>query len=193
MMAITVRVKLKIKKPDNHDLLLRFVDFLTRKTVEKGKPRSEQIPMMAATRIMKLKMKPSGNQDLLSQVVDFLTRETVKMATLQYKVAAIIKCAPFELEEKSVFRVKMFKSKWKLAAWHAANWINSLQTGFLLISLAWSMWKEPFGEKLVVHLFSVVGATLGWVFMMSLYLKPIECLVMLNQYDSIVSTTKGKL
>ena len=142
--------------------------------------------------IMKLKMKPSGNQDLLSQVVDFLTRETVKMATLQYKVAGFIKCAPFELEGKSVFRVKMFKSKWKLAAWHAANWIYSLQMAFLLLSLAWSMWKEPFGGKLVVHLVFVVTTATGWVFMMNLYLRPKECLVLLNQFDFIVSTAKGK-
>ena len=131
-------------------------------------------------------------RDLFARTVGFLTKETVKMATLQFRIAAFLKCAPFELEGKSVFRVKMFKSKWKLAAWHVINWIYSMQTAFLLISFAYGLWKQPFGEELVMHLMYIVGATIGWVFMTSLYLKPRECLVMLNQHDLIVRTTAGK-
>lgn len=130
-------------------------------------------------------------QQFLSAILRFLTRETVKMAARQFRVAAFIKCIPFELEGQHVFRVKMFKSKWKLLAWHVANWIYSLQTAFLWISLAWTMSKEPFGEELMMHLIYIVFATAGWIFMTSLYLKPRECLVMLNQHGLIVQTAKG--
>ena len=128
----------------------------------------------------------------LAFTVELLTSETVKMATLQYRIAAIIKSAPFELEGKSIFRVKMFKSKWKLAAWHAANWILSLQLAFLLLSLFWTISRTDTSEaKLVMHLICAVEAICGWVFMTSLYLKPNECLFMLNQHELIVQAAKG--
>ena len=132
-----------------------------------------------------------GSQDLWSVMLDFLTKETVKMATLEFRLAAFIKCIPFELEDKSVFRVKMFKSKLKLLAWHAVSWIYLLQTAFLWISFVWKIRQEPFGQELMMHLIYMVAATMGLVFMMALYMKPRECLVMLNQHGLIVQTAKG--
>ena len=136
-------------------------------------------------------MAHKQGQDYVRNLHKFFTKETFKMAIRLYRVAAFIHCVPFGLESGSCLRVKMFTSKWRIFLWHLANWIFYFQAAFLVLTFAMAATTEPFGEQLVLHLIYIVGVLFGFVFMLSCYLKPHACLLMLNQHEFIVQKIKG--
>ena len=136
-------------------------------------------------------MKEKQGRGRLQSLHQLLTKETFKMAVRLYRVAAFIHCVPFRLESGSCLRVKMFTSKWRIFLWHLANWIFYFQAAFLVATFAIAVTTEPFGEQLVLHLIYIVAVMFGFVFMLSCYLKPHACLLMLNQHEFIVQKIKG--
>ena len=138
------------------------------------------------------KAQALANTLYIRNLHQFLTTETFKTAIWLYRLAAIIHCVPFALESGSRLCVKMFSSKWRMLLWHLVNWIYYLQTAFLVATFVIALTTEPFGEQLVLHLIYIVSALFGFVFMLSCYLKPQACVIMLNKHDFILRKTEGK-
>ena len=134
---------------------------------------------------------PKSHGGALHKFHQFLTAETFRLSIRLYRIAAFIHCIPFELESGSSLRVKMFSSKLRILLWHLANWIYFFQAVFLVVTFAIAVTTEPFGEMLVIHLIYVVGVLFGLVFMLTCYLKPHACVVMLNQHDFMLRKVEG--
>ena len=115
------------------------------------------------------------------KIHEYLSRKTFENSLLLFRFASLTKCVPFEPCDTKDFRVQKFTKVWKLAFWHVTNWIFTFAFIFQCISFVREIGNSESIEELTIHLLYVANCTFGFIYMMSMYLKPNEAIKMLNQ------------
>ena len=122
----------------------------------------------------------------------FLANLTLKTAVAVYKVCSLLKSVPFALESNDSLRVKKFESRWKLFLWHSLNWLFYFAANFQFLTYVHTLCGGVRGNAFAVHTLYIMASLFGLVFMLSLYMKPDVCILLLRQHDKLLQTIAGK-
>ena len=128
----------------------------------------------------------------LSPFHKFLGNFTLKTAVVVYKVCSFLKSVPFSLESNDSLRVRKFQSRWKLLLWHLVNFLFYFAANFQFLTYIHTIFGGIRGNAFAVHTIYLMASLFGLVFMLSLYMKPDVCILLLRQHDKLLQTIAGK-
>ena len=129
----------------------------------------------------------------LSPLHSFLSNFTLKTAVAVYKVCSLLKSVPFTLESNDCLRVRKFESRWKLLLWHLANFLFYFAANIQFLTYVHTLFGGVRGNAFAVHTIYLMASLFGLVFMLSLYMKPDVCILLMRQHDKLLQTIAGKV
>ena len=142
--------------------------------------------------IVLLKFAVETPKQTMSPTQDFLAKITMTTAIAVYKVCSIIKSVPFALESNDSLRVRKFESRWKIWLWHLVNFLFYFAACFQFLTFIHTLTSGLRGNAFAVHTLYLMASLFGLVFMLSLYMKPDVCVLLLRQHDKLLQTIAGK-
>ena len=90
----------------------------------------------------------------------------LKGALLSLRIASLIKCIPFELENGKEKRLVLTKvaSKWKLYTWYCVTMVNIAYTAFQCISFSVNLTAEGFNTDTAIQTILLMRSILAVLF-----------------------------
>ena len=154
------------------------------------RPRSNKFQVSDCSHSKSTTMK-RNNKDM-GPVHSFLTRLTLKTAIAVFQVCSFLKAFPFALESRNSLKVQKYTAKWRLVLWHVVNFIVYCAATFQFTTYMYELWTSVRGNAFAIHTMYVMYSVFGVVFMLSVYMKPDVCILMLNQHDRLLQIIDRK-
>ena len=132
-----------------------------------------------------------SQKENMGPVHSFLTKMTLKTAVVVFTACSFLKGFPFALESTDSLRVRKYTAKWKIALWHVSNFIFYFAATFQFTTYMYALTTDLRGNGFAIHTIYVMYSLFGVVFMLSVYMKPDVCILMLNQHDRLLQIIEG--
>ena len=129
----------------------------------------------------------------LSPLHSFMTRFTLQTAVRLFKIISFLKLVPFECTSKDSLGFRKLRSGWKLMSWHLINWIFFFAQIFQILSFTHTLMGGVRGNAFAVHTVCLVCSLFGSAFVLSVYMKSNECILLLRQHERLLQKVSGKV
>ena len=116
----------------------------------------------------------------------------LRTAIVVFNVCSFIKASPFHLESSDCLRVRKYSARWKRLLWHVTNLMFYFAATFQITTYTYEIFTADKGNAFAIHTIYAVCSVFGIVFMLSLYMGPDLCILMLNQHDKLLGTIESK-
>ena len=120
-----------------------------------------------------------------------MTQFTLKTAVGVFKINSFLRLVPFESTSKDSLAVRKVGSGWKLMSWHLVNWIFFFAQIFQILSYIHTLMGNVRGNAFAVHTFCLIVSLFGSAFVLPVYMKPRECVLLLRQHEKLLQKIAG--
>ena len=127
----------------------------------------------------------------LGPLHSFMTKFTLKTAVGVFKINSYLRLVPFENTSKDSLAVRKLGRGWKLMAWHLVNWIFFFAQIFQIVSYIHTLRGTVRGNAFAVHTFCLIVSLFGSAFVLPVYMKPKECVLLLRQHEKLLQKIAG--
>ena len=134
----------------------------------------------------------------LSPLHSFLTELTMTTVIGTLKLTSFFNLIPLSVEssvegaQNYSLRVEKFGWGWRLVAWHLVNWILFFAQIFQITSCTHTLMSDVRGNAYAVHICILIGSLFGSIFVLTVYVKQKEWILLLRQHEKLLGTISGE-
>ena len=114
------------------------------------------------------------------------------------KVTSFFNLIPLSLTSSSSssktysLKIKKFGWGWRLLAWHLINWILFFAQIFQITSFIHTLVGDVRGNAFAVHVFCLIASLFGSIFVLAVYMKQKEWILLLRQHEKLLGIISGE-
>ena len=132
-----------------------------------------------------------SNANHLGPLHSFMTKFTLKTAVGVLNINSFLRLVPFESTSRDSLAVRKLGSGWKLMAWHLVAWVFFFAQIFQILSYIHRLMGNVRGNAFAVHTFCLIVSLFGSAFVLPVYMKPKECVLLLRQHEKLLQKIAG--